>query len=80
MNQDLNQEREGLVGSMVNLMTIASYKDYRMFSNHSTRTGLAGGSLEGFHDQYHGIIGGQGGHMGSVPVAAYDPIFWLHHW
>lgn len=20
------------------------------------------------------------GHMSSVPVAAFDPIFWLHHW
>ena len=54
MNNDLNQEREGLVGNTVNLLTIASYKDYRMFSNHSTRTGLASGSLEGFHDQYRG--------------------------
>jgi hypothetical protein len=20
------------------------------------------------------------GHMAAVPVAAFDPIFWLHHW
>lgn len=20
------------------------------------------------------------GHMADVPVAAFDPIFWLHHW
>ena len=20
------------------------------------------------------------GHMSDVPVAAFDPIFWLHHW
>jgi hypothetical protein len=20
------------------------------------------------------------GHMCDVPVAAFDPIFWLHHW
>lgn len=65
---------------MINLLTIPSYKDYRIFSNHSTRGGLASGSIEGFHDQYHGIIGGPVGHMSVPPVAAYDPIFWLHHW
>ena len=26
-------------------------------------------------------FGGLGlGHMSDVPVAAFDPIFWLHHW
>jgi tyrosinase len=80
MNQDLNQEREGLVGTMFNLLTIGDYKDYRMFSNHSTQSRLARGSVEGFHDQYHGIIGGFAGHMSYPPIAAFDPVFWLHHW
>ena len=31
------------------------------------------------HGRYHVLIGGQNGHMSSVPVAAFDPIFWLHH-
>lgn len=79
MNQALNQEREGLVGTMFNLMYLNAYKDYRMFSNHSTQTGLASGSIEGFHDQYHGIIGGSAGHMSFPPIAAFDPVFWLHH-
>lgn len=31
------------------------------------------------------LTGGQSwelgmGHMGDVAVAAFDPIFWLHHW
>lgn len=36
-------------------------------------------SQEGFHDQYHGILGGENGHMSIPPVAAFDPVFWLHH-
>jgi len=42
--------------------------------------------LEDIHDQIHGWTGGMnpaspgsGGGMGSVAVAAYDPIFWSHH-
>ncbi|KAK7963576.1 tyrosinase precursor (monophenol monooxygenase) [Apiospora saccharicola] len=51
------------------------------------------GSLEGLHNLYHRLIGGDcpklkdgytyvdrgGGHMSKVPVAAFDPIFWSHH-
>ncbi|KAL2675750.1 hypothetical protein Neosp_011941 [[Neocosmospora] mangrovei] len=42
-------------------------------------------SLEAIHDTVHGVTGGMDfetgvGHMSSVPVAAFDPIFWLHHW
>lgn len=40
------------------------------------------------HNQMHGALGGTvilpngdrvGGYMGSVPTAAFDPIFWIHH-
>lgn len=24
--------------------------------------------------------GQPGGQMGDVPVAAFDPLFWMHHW
>jgi tyrosinase len=33
-------------------------------------------SLESLHDNIHVLTGG---HMGIVPQAAYDPVFWLHH-
>jgi len=33
-------------------------------------------ALEDIHDQVHGWVGG---HMGMVPVAAFDPVFWAHH-
>lgn len=42
--------------------------------------------VENFHDQIHGWAGGinpadqsQGGDMGVVATAAFDPIFWAHH-
>lgn len=44
------------------------------------------GSIENLHDNVHSWCGGGHygepgfGHMSWVPVAAFDPIFWLHHW
>jgi len=35
-------------------------------------------SLEGIHNSIHTWVGGIG-HMSNIPVAAFDPIFWLHH-
>lgn len=37
------------------------------------------GSLESIHGLYH-VLSGGAGHMGRVALAAYDPIFWFHHW
>lgn len=52
-------------------------------------------SAENLHDWIHFVCGGPAalrklstrpetlqllGHMGNVPVAAFDPIFWIHHW
>ncbi|KAF3940305.1 Tyrosinase [Dactylella cylindrospora] len=34
--------------------------------------------LEQTHNTIHNYTGGAG-HMGEVPVAAFDPIFWFHH-
>ena len=36
-------------------------------------------SLEAVHNDMHGIIGGEVGHMNGIPYAAFDPLFWLHH-
>ncbi|KAF4454859.1 hypothetical protein F53441_2729 [Fusarium austroafricanum] len=41
-------------------------------------------SLEYIHNNIHNLAGGSDyatgmGHMSDVPVAAFDPIFWLHH-
>jgi tyrosinase len=42
-------------------------------------TPLEWNSVEGIHDNVHTMVGGMGGHMSTVPVAAFDPIFWIHH-
>ncbi|KAK8872485.1 tyrosinase domain protein [Apiospora arundinis] len=41
-------------------------------------------NLEQIHNSVHNYIGDDTsgslyGHMGSIPVAAFDPVFWLHH-
>lgn len=54
----------------------------------STTEGHGFGSIEDIHNTVHRMVGGQGqdskgnpriGHMKSVPISAFDPIFWLHH-
>jgi hypothetical protein len=37
-------------------------------------------NCEYIHNNVHNWIGGDAGQMCDVPVAAYDPIFFLHHW
>jgi tyrosinase len=45
-------------------------------------------SLEDIHDNIHVLCGGPSpsqikapaGNMSIVPYAAFDPVFWLHHW
>lgn len=39
------------------------------------------GSLEDVHNAVHNYIGngGNGGHMGSIAISSFDPVFWLHH-
>lgn len=64
------------------------YRNYRTFATNAILSKApdnvlenASGSIEDFHGQYHGIIGGYGaGHMGHISLAAFDPIFWMHHW
>jgi len=61
--------------------------DYLHFSNDdagSSSTSCSN-SLEGIHNTVHTTAGGpgnstvEGGHMTYLPLAAFDPIFWLHH-
>jgi tyrosinase len=35
--------------------------------------------LEQLHNNVHVWVGGDRGHMGDIPFAAFDPIFWAHH-
>jgi tyrosinase len=69
------------------LFTQASFSNYAAFATKKYQragklTDFA--SLESVHDNVHGDTGGTSrgntGHMGHVPVAAFEPLFWLHHW
>ncbi|KAL5493071.1 hypothetical protein ACEPAI_4520 [Sanghuangporus weigelae] len=53
---------------------LAFNQDWVTFSNHTS----SGNSLESIHDQVHVLIGGNG-HMANIPMAGFDPIFFLHH-
>ncbi len=82
LNTVLAQRRESEVETLLNLFYLPYYKEYSIFSNKAvdaTGRPTVFGSVEGLHDDYHGHCGGIG-HMGRVPVAAFDPVFWLHHW
>lgn len=37
-------------------------------------------NIEFIHNNIHYWAGGEGGHMSQIPVASFDPIFWVHHW
>ncbi|XP_006459713.1 hypothetical protein AGABI2DRAFT_239416 [Agaricus bisporus var. bisporus H97] len=59
---------------------------WELFSNHGVVVGAHANSLEMVHNTVHFLIGRDPtldplvpGHMGSVPHAAFDPIFWMHH-
>ena len=86
LNTVLAQRRESEVESLLNLYVVPKYKEYATFSNKALRKDkndewviTVYGSVEGLHDDYHGHCGGVG-HMGRIPLAAFDPVFWLHHW
>ncbi|KAF5635886.1 tyrosinase precursor (monophenol monooxygenase) [Fusarium sp. NRRL 52700] len=89
MNVQLNQTRENRVGLCLSFIEDEVYRNFRTFATNAVfpkpneKPGAilqrASGSIEGFHGGYHVTIGGDG-HMGSIASAAFDPIFWMHHW
>ncbi|EGZ76806.1 tyrosinase precursor [Neurospora tetrasperma FGSC 2509] len=62
-------------------LLLLSYKDFDAFSYNrwdpNTNPGDFG-SLEDVHNEIHDRTGGNG-HMSSLEVSAFDPLFWLHH-
>jgi tyrosinase len=62
-------------------LVLLSYKDFDAFSsNQWLQNGTRGtyGSVEDMHNEIHDKVG-NGGHMGSLEVSSFDPVFWLHH-
>ncbi|KAF5987868.1 Tyrosinase [Fusarium coicis] len=87
MNAKLNRIREDEIRICLALIQDEVYRNFKTFStnavlkpNENLRATLdwASGSLEDFHNKYHGYIGGNG-HMSFRETAAFDPIFWMHH-
>lgn len=52
----------------------------REISSETDVSNDAKGSIEGIHNNMHLIIGGSKGQMRNPQVAAFDPVFWFHHW
>lgn len=69
------------------MFTPGYFKSYETFATTSHNPAVEGSeylSLEFIHNNIHNFTGGTNdatgvGHMMDVPVAAFDPIFWLHH-
>jgi tyrosinase len=78
VDQAIGNNRQSLSDGVYALFS--SSNSYQAFTN----TGVGGpgsaGSLEDIHNNVHGMIGGNGGHMSYLDYAAFDPVFWLHHW
>lgn len=83
MDYHLNMMREGSSTQFNNMVQDPAYKYYADFGKNAFGGGDRGrGSLENMHNNYHVHIGGgsSGGHMTETSVAAFDPVFWVHHW
>jgi tyrosinase len=52
--------------SKTEIERVMGYRDFSSFTS----------KLEDYHGMVHVYVGG---HMGDIPFAAYDPIFWAHH-
>lgn len=91
LNAVMNKDRENRNTTFLYFLT-DWYDTYQKFSNNGAKVTKPDGTvephsgLEQLHGGYHITIGGYsqartlGGHMSRVPVAAFDPVFWLHHW
>ncbi|KAK8131364.1 hypothetical protein PG984_007802 [Apiospora sp. TS-2023a] len=80
---DVNDKDSGAAGEMV--YRLLTYDlTYPQFATVSDSGDQARGvqsdiNLEFIHNNIHYWAGGEGGHMSQIPVATFDPIFWLHH-
>ncbi|KAI9894687.1 MAG: hypothetical protein M1814_002043 [Vezdaea aestivalis] len=84
MNKATNMRREDNTRYMLSVMTADIYTTIETFCTDAGTSAtemdeISSGSMEALHNDYHVIVGGAGGHMSNVPIAAFDPIFYLHH-
>lgn len=79
VNQQFAKIGAGLHTQVYNLWS--QQKDFLHFANAAVtnKFRVHFNSIEGAHNTIHGTVGGSGGQMSVIPLAAFDPIFWLHH-
>ena len=77
MNTEINNSREGEQQVLIDMLLDPVYANFESFAANTNTVG-PNGSLEGIHNNYHGHIGGLG-QVGDPKVAAFDPVFWIHH-
>lgn len=93
---DVSQGLSGVVGggnltaslreAFYRVINMPKYEDFSTTARGTEMSLNAWDSLESIHNVLHAWCGGGGkdqlayGHMSWQSVAAFDPIFWLHHW
>ena len=76
--RQLASSQEDITAKTFNML--ARVKTWSAFSNSvSGDDNSTSNSLEALDDIIQLDVGGRAGHMSDPAVAAFDPIFWLHH-
>ncbi|GAM33797.1 hypothetical protein TCE0_013r00958 [Talaromyces pinophilus] len=77
VNSGMSSNSAWLTSSTYQLLS--SETNYTVFSNSVLQDrGDNYNNLESIHDGVHALVG-DGGHMTYFSMAAFDPIFWIHH-
>jgi len=79
-NKELKQIKT-IRSQLYNTLHAKTYEEFssQLVSNLKTYKPYNYVPLETPHNSIHNIIGGDGGNMSDISIAAFDPIFWLHH-
>ncbi|KAF2152857.1 Di-copper centre-containing protein [Myriangium duriaei CBS 260.36] len=79
VNKQFDNIASSLHSQVYNLWS--QQKDFLRFANAAitNKFRMRFNSIEGAHNTIHTTVGGNGGQMSDISVAAFDPIFWLHH-
>jgi tyrosinase len=79
----LNNQQSSWSQRIYNLFVLDNKYNFMDFSNeifNPKSDSFQVDSIESVHNSIHTEIGGPNiGHMGVIDVAAFDPIFWMHH-
>ncbi|KAK6086913.1 tyrosinase [Seiridium cupressi] len=79
----LNPEEIGDNNITGQKVKVNQLRSWNLFANHdATSNEFATQSVESWHDAIHMLVGtgvGFSGHMSNPAIAAFDPVFWLHH-